>query len=244
RENFLHDQTCLRNDAHARPTHSSTPPSKGFCFVFQGLGGEGFDLSTEKEPRRGMRFSSAFAALRCRCKRRPFVSFSPRRCFSSYPPPRPSFGIAFDIDGVLIRGQTPIAGAPEALRRLYSDSGRDLNLFLLALLCGVSFWVVLLGECREGKSDWLRCLSLLMSLPGYYSLVTNMVSQSLGGLKVPFLFLTNGGGVRESKRAKELSMQLGINILHQQIADPSWPFFLMQVVQGHTPFKDLVNRQV
>ncbi|CAN6471035.1 unnamed protein product [Victoria cruziana] len=108
-----------------------------------------------------MRFSSAFAVLRCRFRRRPSVCFSPRRCFSSSVPPRPSFGIAFDIDGVIFRGQTPIDGAPEALRRLYSDYG---------------------------------------------------------------------GGVRESKRAKDLSAQLGINILHQQ------------VLQGHTPFKDLVNR--
>ena len=36
---------------------------------------------------------------------------------------RPSFGIAFDIDGVVLRGRVPIGGSPQALRRLYGDSG-------------------------------------------------------------------------------------------------------------------------
>lgn len=35
-----------------------------------------------------------------------------------------SFGIAFDIDGVILRGRVPIGGSPGALRRLYGDSGR------------------------------------------------------------------------------------------------------------------------
>ncbi|XVE79693.1 hypothetical protein DITRI_Ditri14bG0078400 [Diplodiscus trichospermus] len=86
---------------------------------------------------------------------------------------QPSFGIAFDIDGVVLRGNTPIGGAPQALRRLYDD---------------------------------------------------------FGILKIPFVFLTNGGGFRESKRAAELSELLGVKI------SPS------QVLQGHSPFKQLVNR--
>ncbi|XP_075670328.1 mitochondrial hydrolase YKR070W-like, partial [Castanea sativa] len=49
-------------------------------------------------------------------------------------------------------------------------------------------------------------------------------------LKVPFPFLTNGGGVPESRRAAELSELLGVHIL------PS------QVVQGHSPFKTLLKR--
>ncbi|XP_077213023.1 mitochondrial hydrolase YKR070W-like [Tasmannia lanceolata] len=98
------------------------------------------------------------------------------RAFSNLPPPErasPSFGIAFDIDGVILRGRTPIGGSPAALKRLYSD-------------CGT--------------------------------------------LKIPFLFLTNGGGIPESKRAYELSKLLGVHILP------------LQVVQGHSPFKELVNR--
>ncbi|KAJ6429039.1 hypothetical protein OIU84_020638 [Salix udensis] len=86
---------------------------------------------------------------------------------------RSSFGIAFDIDGVILRGRDPIGGSPQAVRRLYEDSGN---------------------------------------------------------LNVPFLFLTNGGGVPESKRANELSEQLGVKIL------PS------QVLQGHSPFKSLLKR--
>ncbi|PIN16720.1 hypothetical protein CDL12_10634 [Handroanthus impetiginosus] len=83
------------------------------------------------------------------------------------------FGIAFDIDGVILRGKTPIGNSRRALRRLYDD---------------------------------------------------------YGALKIPFLFLTNGGGIPESRRAFELSDILGVKIL------PS------QVVQGHSPFKTLLNR--
>lgn len=35
---------------------------------------------------------------------------------------RPSFGVAFDIDGVILRGNAPIDGSPRALGRLYDDS--------------------------------------------------------------------------------------------------------------------------
>ncbi|KAL8218223.1 hypothetical protein R6Q57_021596 [Mikania cordata] len=90
-------------------------------------------------------------------------------------PKRPSFGVAFDIDGVILRGRSPIGDSPKALRRLYDDSGR---------------------------------------------------------LKIPYLFLTNGGGIPESRRAKELSQLLGVNI------DP------IQVVLGHSPFKNLLARYI
>uniref|UniRef100_A0A2N9H0C2 Mitogen-activated protein kinase n=1 Tax=Fagus sylvatica TaxID=28930 RepID=A0A2N9H0C2_FAGSY len=73
-----------------------------------------------------------------------------------------SFGIAFDIDGVVLRDHTPIGNSPQALRRLYDHDA--------------------------------------------------------------------GGGFRESKRAMQLSELLGVNI------SPS------QVLQGHSPFKQLVNR--
>ncbi|KAI6685732.1 hypothetical protein NL676_031645 [Syzygium grande] len=86
---------------------------------------------------------------------------------------RPSFGIAFDIDGVVLLGHAPVGGSPRALQRLYDESGK---------------------------------------------------------LKIPFVFLTNGGGFSEPKRAQDLGQLLGVNIL------PS------QVIQGHTPFKQLVNR--
>ncbi|XP_076893581.1 mitochondrial hydrolase YKR070W-like [Bidens hawaiensis] len=91
-------------------------------------------------------------------------------------PNRPSVGIAFDIDGVILRGRSPIGDSPKALRRLY-DYDADS-----------------------------------------------------GSLKIPYLFLTNGRGIPESRRASELSQLLGVNI------DP------IQIVQGHSPFKNLLTR--
>ncbi|XP_054795009.1 uncharacterized protein YKR070W-like isoform X2 [Prosopis cineraria] len=37
---------------------------------------------------------------------------------------RPSFGIAFDIDGVIVLGNSPIGGSAAALRRLYDEAGK------------------------------------------------------------------------------------------------------------------------
>ncbi|PPR89017.1 hypothetical protein GOBAR_AA31670 [Gossypium barbadense] len=67
---------------------------------------------------------------------------------------------AFDIDGVILRGRVPVGGSPQALRRLYGDSG---------------------------------------------------------------------GGIPETKRAKQLSELLGVNIMASQ------------VVQGHSPFRNLLK---
>ncbi|KAL4308147.1 hypothetical protein GQ457_01G038090 [Hibiscus cannabinus] len=108
-----------------------------------------------------------------RSKKKSLQLFSTICQISSQQSKPPSFGIAFDIDGVVLRGTRTIGGAARALRRLYYGSG---------------------------------------------------------DLKVPFVFLTNGGGVREAKRAAELSELLGVKI------SPS------QVLQGHSPFKQLVNR--
>lgn len=88
-------------------------------------------------------------------------------------PQRSSYGIAFDVDGVILRGGTPIGSSVKAFTKLYGDSG---------------------------------------------------------SLKIPFLFLTNGGGIPESRRAFELTELLGVKIL------PS------QVVQGHSPFRSLLKR--
>ncbi|KAL8257625.1 hypothetical protein R6Q59_029666 [Mikania micrantha] len=91
--------------------------------------------------------------------RTPSIQFHNYRVLSHLhsAPKRPSFGIAFDIDGVILRGRSPIGDSPKALRRLYDDSGNSR-------------------------------------------------------LKIPYLFLTNGGGIPESRRAKELSQLLGVNI--------------------------------
>ncbi|XP_010685933.2 uncharacterized protein YKR070W [Beta vulgaris subsp. vulgaris] len=86
---------------------------------------------------------------------------------------RDAFGIAFDIDGVLLRGNSTIGGSTQALNKLYNTSG---------------------------------------------------------SLKIPYVFLTNGGGVRESKRAIELSKLFGVGV------SPS------QVLHGHSPFRQLAHR--
>ncbi|CAN0923319.1 Uncharacterized protein YKR070W [Linum grandiflorum] len=100
------------------------------------------------------------------------------RSFSSHSvqehSPLQRFGIAFDIDGVLLRSEVPIGGSLRALKRLYDSSS--------------------------------------------------------GVLRIPYVFLTNGGGFRESARAVELSRLLGVNV------SP------LQVLQSHTPFKNLVPR--
>ncbi|XP_071722958.1 mitochondrial hydrolase YKR070W-like [Rutidosis leptorrhynchoides] len=111
----------------------------------------------------GMRISSSVFTI----SHTPFL-FSKQhklRCCSS-------FGIAFDIDGVILRGRVPVGGSPQALARLFDH---------------------------------------------------------FGALKIPFLFLTNGGGIPETRRASELSELLQVNILP------------LQVVQGHSPFKNLLT---
>lgn len=40
---------------------------------------------------------------------------------------RDAFGIAFDIDGVVLRSEAPIGGSPRAFRRLYDDSGTPIS---------------------------------------------------------------------------------------------------------------------
>ncbi|KAL6648331.1 hypothetical protein ACP70R_012555 [Stipagrostis hirtigluma subsp. patula] len=106
-------------------------------------------------------------------QRRRLSDLAQRFSHSAAAQARPSFGIAFDIDGVILRGRSPIGGSPRAIRRLYSEDGTP---------------------------------------------------------KIPFLFLTNGGGVPEHRRALELTELLGVNI------SPA------QVVHGHSPYRELVNR--
>ncbi|XP_040950674.1 uncharacterized protein YKR070W isoform X2 [Gossypium hirsutum] len=50
-------------------------------------------------------------------------SFHSSSKLSSNHKKRCNFGIAFDIDGVILRGRVPVGGSPQALRRLYLDSG-------------------------------------------------------------------------------------------------------------------------
>ncbi|CAE7178092.1 unnamed protein product [Rhizoctonia solani] len=88
--------------------------------------------------------------------------------------PRPPVAFAFDIDGVLLRGHTPIPAAYEVMK--------------------------ILG----GQNEL--------------------------GIKIPFITLTNGGGLIEDARAKELSAQLNTTIRTSQ------------VIQAHTIVKSLVPK--
>lgn len=76
-----------------------------------------------------------------------------------------SFGIAFDIDGVVLRSEIPIGGSPQAIRRLYDDSGTLTSHAHLPFI----FLFIQFGK--------LFCETL------------NLLA---GNLRIPYVFLTNG----------------------------------------------------
>ncbi|KAJ5582486.1 hypothetical protein N7535_001106 [Penicillium sp. DV-2018c] len=84
------------------------------------------------------------------------------------------FALAFDIDGVLIKGGHPIPEAVDAMRYI------------------------------NGENPY--------------------------GVKVPYIFLTNGGGKTEKERCLDLSRQLDLKV------DPG------QFICGHTPMRDMAER--
>ncbi|KAH0468628.1 hypothetical protein IEQ34_001860 [Dendrobium chrysotoxum] len=92
---------------------------------------------------------------------------------------RPSFGIAFDIDGVIIRGGNPIGGSPQALSRLHAEDGREG--FLKSYACLNSF-----------PNEWrLDFLTKQHKSIGYKTYQPHF-SFYTGILKIPYIFLTNG----------------------------------------------------
>ncbi|KAF3760999.1 HAD-superfamily hydrolase, partial [Cryphonectria parasitica EP155] len=84
------------------------------------------------------------------------------------------FAFAFDIDGVLIRGGSPIPEAIEAMKEL------------------------------NGENEY--------------------------GVRVPYIFLTNGGGKSEEERCRDLSKQLELEV------SPG------QFICGHTPMREMANK--
>ena len=72
---------------------------------------------------RGFRSALCRAAARTRAELQ--GARGRRLSHSAAAPARPSFGIAFDIDGVILRGRSPIGGSPQAIRRLYADDGNS-----------------------------------------------------------------------------------------------------------------------
>ena len=51
--------------------------------------------------------------------------------------------------------------------------------------------------------------------------------QKLADAKIPYVFVTNGGGMKEEQKARDLKKKLGIEVLPEQ------------VILSHTPFKNL-----
>ncbi|GAQ90190.1 Haloacid dehalogenase-like hydrolase (HAD) superfamily protein [Klebsormidium nitens] len=94
-----------------------------------------------------------------------------------------TIGIAFDIDGVLLRGKTPIEGASAALKQLHGTGPGDQD-----------------GKTKAGQA------------------------------LIPHVYLTNGGGVTEAAKAEELASLLDVPVSEEQ------------VILGHTPFKNYVDR--
>uniref|UniRef100_A0A9I9DWX8 Hydrolase family protein / HAD-superfamily protein n=1 Tax=Cucumis melo TaxID=3656 RepID=A0A9I9DWX8_CUCME len=94
--------------------------------------------------------------------------------------PRPSFGIAFDIDGVLLRGQHPIGGSTKALRRLYVDSTfsgggtpESRRAIELSELLGVN---VLPSQVVQGHSSFKSLLNrMLLTVPFYLSFENELI---------------------------------------------------------------------
>eukprot|EP00261_Vitis_vinifera_P025597 XP_010658466.1 PREDICTED: uncharacterized protein YKR070W isoform X3 [Vitis vinifera] len=78
---------------------------------------------------------------------------------------RSSFGIAFDIDGVILRGRVPIGGSPQALRRLYRDYGGGIpesrRASELSELLGVN---ILPSQVVQGHSPFKNLLKSSMDI--------------------------------------------------------------------------------
>ncbi|XP_064943922.1 mitochondrial hydrolase YKR070W-like isoform X3 [Musa acuminata AAA Group] len=109
-----------------------------------------------------MRFRSVFFGAASRAKLgTPAQQQRFRRTYSHLRRPdseRPCFGIAFDIDGVILRGRTPIGGSPQALRRLYdADGSLKVPFLFLTNGCAGSFSFPTVGQ-QDNIIAWLLLL--------------------------------------------------------------------------------------
>ncbi|XP_034935503.1 haloacid dehalogenase-like hydrolase domain-containing 5 [Chelonus insularis] len=83
---------------------------------------------------------------------RPEISkFCGIRNFSSKP--KPKFGIIFDIDGVIVRGNTVLSPVPEAFKRLRESNGK----FRIPTLFVTNSGSSLPAEKAEDLSKWIGC---------------------------------------------------------------------------------------
>lgn len=67
------------------------------------------------------------------------------------------------------------------------------------------------------------------TIPEARELMKLLNGENRYNIKIPYIFVTNGGGRPEEKRAIDLSQRLGVKVDKEQ------------VIQGHTPMKDLVD---
>lgn len=94
------------------------------------------------------------------------------------------FALAFDIDGVLIRGGKPIPEAVEAMKYINGDNPY-----------GIQMWVAFQPPFALKAR---RC-------------IRNIVSNLFFYVR-PYIFLTNGGGKTEQERCQDLSSQLDVEV--------------------------------
>ena len=91
----------------------------------------------------------------------------------------PYNAFAFDIDGVLLHGKSPIGGAVEAMRLL------------------------LRARPRGGFSGWV--LDSTLNSTDVRPLIVRPLVRSFARWRLPVAFLTNGGGMTEQAKAEELT---------------------------------------
>lgn len=202
-----------RNSLRRRDYSLRSPPSRSFC-----------NLSQE---------SNRWVVLSCWC----VPSFA--HCLSTWlwvyeKKHRPSYGIAFDIDGVILLGSSPVGGSPGALRRLYDDSGistlfnfrkfikalekyPSLNVlrfvyrevYLCLFLMSLRFLLKVLW--RYLSYSWLMVRSYIQLLNIFLSCFALIIS-----MKIIWLPMT-GGGLPESERASEMTHLLGVPVSPFQV---------------------------
>jgi Haloacid dehalogenase-like hydrolase len=131
------------------------------------------------------------------------------RCFSSQtgnPEGPPAF--VFDIDGVLIRGGDVLPAAKRALAKLYHPGGAlgTTKAALSMLQLQRQAWDALHKAMADGR------------LPPTEPCTCKRTTSHVAGEtpKLPVCFLTNGGGVVEAAKAKELSGWLDVKVHKKQ----------------------------
>jgi len=125
---------------------------------------------------------------------------------------------AFDIDGVLIRGGRVL---PQAQRTPFTlrQSILLFTSFNLSLIYCIAFFFSL-SDPFPPQLKLHLCLEAL-----------KLLSDSEGRPRVPIAFMTNGGGILEADKAKELSEWLNIKVLLLPFLSLSLPSSLQNIYQ-------------